>query len=33
VGHEYTCFIGGGEDVRLHERFHRIEWWTAVLIC
>ena len=21
VGHEYTCFIGGGEDARLHERF------------
>ena len=21
VGHEYTCFIGRGEDARLHERF------------
>ena len=21
VGHEYTCFMRGGEDARLHERF------------
>src|SRR4029453_8613589 len=24
VGHEYTCFMRGGEDIRLHGRFHRI---------
>jgi len=21
VGHKYTCFMRGGEDARLHERF------------
>ena len=25
VGHEYTCFIGGGEDARLHERFSVVQ--------
>ena len=26
VGHEYTCFMRGGEDARLHERFLRNNW-------
>src|SRR5215471_13544049 len=25
VGHEYTCFMRGGEDARLHERFSGTE--------
>ena len=30
VGHEYTCFIGGGEDARLHERFSGGEYHPLI---
>jgi len=34
VGYEYTCFMRGGEDARLHGRFSGglmgLGWWTPL---
>ena len=30
VGHKYTCFMRGGEDARLHERFSGSQEASAV---